>query len=62
MQGALALDIENEENCTGVVKGFHRKMSQWYERIKERQQEIPNGQTTDLKIFYTAADKAEFGD
>jgi len=62
VQGALALDNENEENCTVVVKGFHRKMSQWYERIKERQQEIPNGETTDLKILYTAADKAEFGD
>lgn len=31
VQGALALDNENEENCTVVVKGFHRKMSQWYQ-------------------------------
>jgi len=62
VQGALALDDENEENCTVVVKGFHREINQWYQRIQERKQEIPNGETTDLKILYTAADKEEFGD
>ncbi|KAF8251995.1 hypothetical protein K440DRAFT_666553 [Wilcoxina mikolae CBS 423.85] len=62
VQGALALDTENEENCTIVVKGFHRKMHQWYKRVEERGDRIPNGETTDLKTLYTVADREEFGD
>jgi hypothetical protein len=61
VQGALALDDEDDDNATVLVKGFHHHMERWYNKIQSRNQQIPNGETTDLKTLYTASDREEFG-
>jgi hypothetical protein len=45
-----------------LVKGFHHHMERWYNKIQSRNQQIPNGETTDLKTLYTASDREELGD
>jgi hypothetical protein len=62
VRGALALDDEDDDNATVLVKGFHHHMERWYNKIQSRNQQIPNGETTDLKTLYTASDREEFGD
>jgi hypothetical protein len=61
VSSSLSLDDEDELGCTVVVKGFHRHMPEWYERLKERG-DPPRGFTTNCSQTYSAADRKTFGE
>jgi hypothetical protein len=60
VQSAVSLDDEDIDNCSIVVAGIHRRLEEWYGRVRERGQGS-NGCTTNASKIYTAVDQKEFG-
>ena len=61
LTSSLSIDDEDELGCTVVVKGFHRHLAAWHERLLARGWK-GSGPTTDCKPIYTAEDRAEWGE
>ncbi len=60
IQGSLSLDDENKDNCTLLVLGFHRRIHEWWARVKQRGKDT-SGYTTNAKNTYPDADQKDFG-
>ena len=61
IQGSLSLDDENEDGCTLLVLGFHRRIHEWWARVKQRGQDS-SGYTTNALKTYLPADEKDFGE
>ena len=70
IQTSLTLTQENEENCTFVVPGFHRKLRQWWKDVVIREDAgvisraagDHNGNCLKINDLYRIEDKERYGD
>ena len=61
LTSSLSIDDEDAEGCTVVVKGFHRYLRAWHNRLLQRGWK-GGGPTTNCSSAYCAEDRAEWGD
>ena len=67
VQSSLSLNQEKTTNCTLVVKGFHKRIHEWYQSLIDRTPNLEDkfrestDTTTGLKTLYTKEDEATFG-
>jgi hypothetical protein len=62
VQGSVSLDDENEQGCTLVVPGFHKRFNDFmhWKRFAVEDSDT-NATTTGMKEWYGPAEKTEFG-
>ncbi|KAF8450059.1 hypothetical protein BDZ91DRAFT_802861 [Kalaharituber pfeilii] len=61
VQGSVSLGHEDEEGCTVLVKGFHRRLQEWWHEVENQlgAEQLPAGENTDMSKLYTGRDKAK---
>ncbi|KAF8456564.1 hypothetical protein BGX38DRAFT_1139770 [Terfezia claveryi] len=62
IQGNMSLDNEDDDGCTMLVKGFHRHIYSWWERVIQRgiSRHTKTG-NTNVKDLYCLDDQIHYG-
>jgi hypothetical protein len=62
IQGSMSLNDEEEDGCTVLIKGFHRHIYSWWERVLQRgiSRHTKTG-NTNIKNLYRPDDEIRYG-
>ncbi|RMZ78754.1 hypothetical protein DV736_g6690, partial [Chaetothyriales sp. CBS 134916] len=61
IQGSVSLDDETEDDCTEILPGMHKKLAEWWPRLRERGLNKESFVHAITDEYFTKDDKADFG-